>query len=727
MSETIDTPYHFVPLGNTVHLPEWGPLVTQDRPFRDGLSGEIAYTLISDSPILIGGEKRNHDKNEAVGEVWPFRLAADGPYAIPGSTLKGMLRAVLEIAGLGRMRMVDDRRLGVRDLTGAREFYGDRMTTGNRHTGFKPRPRAGWLTLDPQSGGRKITPCEYARVEHDDLARYSNDPEWKSFPHKPAAAEKYRRWKESGKGLDVHFDPAPEQPHDHSQGKKLVYRKADLASGDTPGTLVFTGQPNKRDPGKPGCKHMEFVFFNEQEDRTFEVPDSVWRDFLHIHDKGKRKTDQDKSDWQYWQGEKRIPVFYLEKNGVLRSFGLALMYRLAYDFSVGDMIDHSSRKHRELPGQQSGYDLADLLFGAVGERPEDALRGRVSCEPAVAQGSPQPQACNNTVLSAPKPSFYPAYVEQPTADAKGKLKQQGSRENSAYASYSATRETPKPRIRGHKRYPARPPEDVAVQAPAPEIRKNKNIQVRLHPLPPGTAFHGRLQLHNLRPVELGALLWVLTWGGETGLRHSVGMGKPFGFGQIHFRIESDHSHLRPNDPSASHATLDSDAIRDLIGAFEQHMEAAAPGWAHSARLQTLRAMANPAAATDYARRTGAKLQYMELMRFQQGKKNGQALPSYVELSAAGAGPGSQGGASAVAFGHPWLDRRIPELMEEHRIRDPEQVVRGKTLATAWEAIESAEERTDILAAIEKLWKARNLFDEKPTGARKKAMAIYGWA
>ncbi|HFD17052.1 MAG TPA: hypothetical protein ENJ38_12220, partial [Rhodospirillales bacterium] len=50
-------------------------------------------------------------------QVHPFRLP-DGRYAIPGSSLKGLIRAVVEIAGFGRMRMVDDIRPGLRDISG---------------------------------------------------------------------------------------------------------------------------------------------------------------------------------------------------------------------------------------------------------------------------------------------------------------------------------------------------------------------------------------------------------------------------------------------------------------------------------------------------------------------------------------------------------------------------------------------------------------------------------
>mgnify|MGYP001810606094 CR=1 len=38
-------------------------------------------------------------------------------------------------------------------------------------------------------------------------------------------------------------------------------------------------------------------------------------------------------------------------------------------------------------------------------------------------------------------------------------------------------------------------------------------------------------------TDLDSSCWALTWGGAPGLRHSLGMGKPFGFGQLSIEIE----------------------------------------------------------------------------------------------------------------------------------------------------------------------------------------------
>ena len=38
--ERINAPYNFVPLSDTVVIPEWGDKVSHDLPFRDGISAE---------------------------------------------------------------------------------------------------------------------------------------------------------------------------------------------------------------------------------------------------------------------------------------------------------------------------------------------------------------------------------------------------------------------------------------------------------------------------------------------------------------------------------------------------------------------------------------------------------------------------------------------------------------------------------------------------------------
>ena len=744
----ISAPYNFVPLADWVHIPDWSRKASHDWPFKDGCSGEIRYRLITESWLLVGGNQEENTANDRPNtEVRPFQRP-DGRYGIPGSSLKGLIRAVVEIAGFGRMRMVDDRRLSVRDLTeGANEIYGKYMTNDLGDKTYEALTQAGWLKIG-KDGSAQIKPCKYARVDHSELENFSRDQWWHQVPRTPEASKKYKRWKPLP--LEIQFDLDDQIDHKHSCGT-LRYRKAvNLGHGRIDGTLVFTGQPSERAWNKeknkylPRRKHMEFIFYGEQEESR-EVPPEVWRAFREIY--------AENDDWnKYWKKKKRVPVFYLEENGKIASFGLSLMYRLPYRHSIHQAIAHSSPCHLEEPGLENGYDLADLLFGSThSEDPNAALRGRVSFETAVALDNPQTVQAPPTILNSPKPSYYPNYIRQKThPDRPWVLK--GEHYN--------TLMDEKPEIRGYKRYPARPESWVGVQDltesqkvknNAPRETKKYKVQIQLHPLRPGTAFEGRILFHNLKREELGALLWALTWGGNKGLRHGLGMGKPFGFGQVRFKIDAPKSYLLPNDADREE-TLSQEKQQAFMDAFEHHMEAAVRehgGWKNSPQIRNLLAMADPASVTQLPR--GMELRHMcldgktnEFVWARQRPKDKKTkrllrkelfvLADYISsLESKGARlkvPSTQGGSGTPTDReqhpelHPWVEQKIAEFAKTHHAKR-EDVLRGKALAQAWSEIDDDETTQAVLESIRGYWQANGWWDNPKGKAQKQARAIYG--
>jgi hypothetical protein len=319
----------------------------------------------------------------------------------------------------------------------------------------------------------------------------------------------------------------------------------------------------------------------------------------------------------------------------LLRIGLAYMPKLAGDFSTRDLICHTSPVHLQEPGDQHGYDLADLLFGTINsQKQDDALRGRVSCEIARAEGRARPEAQPPTILNSPKPSYFPNYLTQPVDPHSWKLKKD------QYVTYIRTDAACAPTLRGFKRYPVRPLADAQVQELTDQQRGNRSVQVRLHTLPPQTRFEGRIVFHNLKPVELGALLWLLTWGGKTELRHSLGMGKPFGFGQVRIELQADRCRLIPNDPAEPEAALTPERIEQLMRAFVQTMTEQIPQWVRSPQILNLLAMANPENATKLP--AGMELRHMRLdsssrppiNEFQSAKKDKLVLPDYAVATGA---------------------------------------------------------------------------------------------
>ena len=632
----IFAPYNFVPLSDWVYIPSWHQQVSHDLPFKDGYSGEIVFEIEALTQLLVG-EKHEPENKEKPAEIRPYRLPGDNEtYAIPGSSLKGMLRTVIEIAAFGRMRMVDDQNLSVRDLTaGARDFYGKHMTKGNKFKGLKPRTHSGWLKYIPSEQQWVITPCSYARIDHSKLssiARKDDKVWWEAMPRIPNAHEKYKKWNNS---LHIKFTPEREKTHLHSEGKKLIYQKAvDIGHGKTTGTLVFTGQPNANIKGKSGTKHMEFVFYNKQQTKK-HVSKKAWKGFSEIY--------QNSEDWAHWKsihnrtGES-IPVFFLYDNsGEIESLGLSQMYRLPYAMSIHEMVSNTSKSHIETSkeGEFFGYDLADLVFGYSDEQSKNAIKGRVSIETAVCTKTPNLDKPFTTVLSSPKPSYYPNYVTQET---DGDINHIAGHK---YATYTSTDEhSSLPTVRGHKRYPARPPELIHKQPP-PEKSTSKS-QVRLHPLSKGSTFKGRIIFHNLKPQELGALLWAITWGNNKELNHSLGMAKSMGFGQVIIRLQHSTSKLRRNNNPSITETLSEEKTTNLISSFtkmmeELHLKTNNSHWHDSPKITNLLAMANPKYA-NIAKSKGYLLHHMQIRNkngkndFVLAKQSKALLPDYAKLT-----------------------------------------------------------------------------------------------
>ncbi len=612
----ISAPYNFVPLANWVHTPDWAAQVSHDLPFRDGCSGEIVYTLQADTPLLVGGQQKKPGNNQ-LGEVKPFQLP-DGRYAIPGASLKGMLRAVTEIAGFGRMRAVDDARPALRDISGP--YVKTSYTTKVRN-----RMRTGLLRRR-EDGRNVIVPCDMSRLDHRMLEQAlglgASHP---IFGQEDSVATKYAKWRDVCRQRS--WNPDEMRFSNAAKGQAV-----NLGDGDLVGLPVFTGQTSG--------KKRDFLFYAPRPDETLDVPDAAWRDFLRIH--GDENGTQDMSWPGHWKATHRrggeVPVFYLPDGALLR-IGLAFMPKLAGNFSIHDAIAESSPEHLQQPGNGHGYDLADLLFGAVnGEQQAAALRGRVSCETAIASSVLQTITQPPTILNGPKPTFFPNYLNQ-NATADGALPHGGQ-----YVTYIGGAAGARPTLRGFKRYPVRPEAKACVQPLTPDQVGSTNVQVRLQTLPSGSTFAGRIVFHNLRPVELGALLWVLTWGGHGDLRHSLGMGKPFGFGQVHCTLDTAASHLVPNDPAQAEAPLDAERVEALLRVFETHMHTvcAAAGqtgnWLTSPQMVNLLAMADPASASRLP--AGMELRHMRLdakqrvNEFQGAKQAGLVLQDYAKATGA---------------------------------------------------------------------------------------------
>lgn len=526
----IKSTYNFVPLSNRVFFPDWSDKVSMDIPFEDGISGELEIVLTADTDIYTRESYgQEQDENQQNGSDF-FRITPDGNYAIPGTSIKGVIRNVLEIASFSKI-VADDQKYSLRDLTrDARASYGDKMKNA----------QAGWLYED-EVGHLYIRPCKLATIEQTEIERKARVKIGQERGQ--TSLEKYQRCHDVIKNSFIITD-----------GKAIFSKNPNQG---IPGTLVLTGQPS---PRKPGAKHREFVFYDENKQAKLEVSEKVYKEFCFVHSEQNGNKSKPNTEWGYWkpklqQGEP-IPVFYITNGRNIESIGLARMYRLPYKYSIKEAICHTSREH-----YNTRKDFAETLFGYIDD--QDALRGRVSFSVLESNVNTPLEEEVTTVLGSPKPTFYPFYLKRETG-----IGLIGYMNNNC-------------QIRGWKRYPYRPTAD------APQAGKDqKNVATSFKPLPKGTKFTGKIRLHNVKSTELGGLIWALTFGGMEGSHHSVGMAKPFGYGAATINITKcnlfvNKDLLKINDTSSLNA---------FMNKFIMLMEANIDNWATSEQILNLLAM-----------------------------------------------------------------------------------------------------------------------------------------
>lgn len=650
--ERLTAPYAFVPLNELVFEPGWADRISHEVPFSDAVTGTIAFEIEALTPMLLGAEKK--DSGDPGVPATKTTYAFAGRSAIPGASLKGTIRSIVEATSFGRMgERMDDRRFSIRDLRNPRDYIAH-MTEG-----YGPRTRAGWLTLDPATGGWLLQPCDYSVVRQIDLEHHAREAHRRTVQlgRRGPMMDKYRNW--GGLPLEIRFDPDEWRARDDWAKGRRLSRADNVGRGSVTGTIVFTGQPQDRTTERPprkgeSRKKVDFIFHREIGEPV-PVPPAVREDFEAIHrDPNTRKPN---AEWEYWRARllepgSRVPVFWLPRDGEggegpIRAIGLAMMFRLAYRHSTRDLA-----RQRPLGGgpdawyrepEKAGFDLADCLFGRVVPKAGRSLRGRVRFSHALLEkpGNPADEREVEAALLAPKPGFYPAYVAQPRIEGpadRPRVRTATAPEvgwKEGFPDYATYQEDG--RIRGRKRYPA---SRTVRKSPTPEPYSAK-VMTRFTPVGRGAVFRGRISIDGLRSAmaraggaavceELGALVWALTWGGRTQTHaHSFGGAKPYGYGAARLRLLEEGTELefvRTGERVAGAEALK--ALGTAAKHFEEMMTVrlkdAGIDWAESGTIRELLATADLSLGDNAA--AGGRLDYLVGPKpFQQVKGRGLQL------------------------------------------------------------------------------------------------------
>ena len=325
----IKAPYNFVPLAQKVVFPDWASRISIDHPFEDGISGTINIKYTAQTPVFIGNGKSEN------GNIDNYK-AANGKYAIPGSSLRGMLRNVIEIASFGKFNRVSDAALSVRDLQN-RSLYTEHLTEDRGGRTYESLSKSGWLVFE--NNAWVLYPVRFHRIE-DSLLERRYHLESDILKKRTELDRRNRLLK--GK-TSIYFSVEDNETHVHHGGMRLVYSKVDVLKdtsfpGATHGFVVLTGQPGRifsRRQNREMGKHLDFVFEDKGQTKIIVDYETILQfkqaNSPNASDQKKGLNLPEKLNESQRNGYPGIPVFYLlNKEGKPDSLGLSMMYRLPY-------------------------------------------------------------------------------------------------------------------------------------------------------------------------------------------------------------------------------------------------------------------------------------------------------------------------------------------------------------------------------------------------------------
>ena len=449
-------------------------------------------------------------------------------YFLPGSSLRGMLRNTLNILAFGKMEQYDNRFFGYR-------IFDTNKSLGKKYQKEMAKVKFGWLHKDESEDDKYVLyPC----IDGFDKIRIEDVSKWY-----PGYDEKKTSWERNNfiqRQSGCYFPKYEKYEDDKTY---CIFATGQMLGKEHE---LLISQPDKDHPISLGKKTIDSFF------AVYE-PSPYFDEYQKLLKEG---TD--------------IPVSYISvsdgqgKNGIA-AMGMGRMFRYPYKYDVSSLIE------KEQPECQSGKrDLCETIFGWIGN--ENSAKGRVQICNALMTNTISENELKEIVgvLGAPKASFYPLYLKQ---SAPG------------YQTY----ESDDACIAGRKRYRIHDGDSVTE---LPKGNGNGNVTSILKFLPRNCKFKMRINVHNLRRVEIGALLSAITFHKTQGVYHNIGSAKGFGYGKLKCANLKLHG-------------LNSDKEEHYLKAFEMEMNAdLGEEWRQTEEVRTLMAI--------MSRHDGACLRMMEM-------------------------------------------------------------------------------------------------------------------
>lgn len=694
--DTAVAPYNFVPLPEQVVTVDPNTLPDQDRYYGSDAdhhyTGTIQCKLITETPLyvraaLVPEDYQTLDTLEDQGKPYYERVKNRPDFfytnwtktpVIPGSSLRGMVRSLVEMVSHSKFESASQQPLvyrAVGDTTSHGNNYRDKIMRkdsegydeeNKRYQAYTPLVKAGYVLRDKNGGweiqpARQIGGATFARIHHNLLRPYES---------------RLKRVAGTHNAYYIYIQSGP-LDYQRIRGGLIRTRYAKtLRASDRMGTGLFQGVLARS--GAIFSKRTEAVVFPLDPNATpISIPDHLAQAYLDqltpeqknllgldgvltlakqdAQSKAHGKTEGGTVDGEIIDHQ---PVFYLiNEQGKLVFFGHTMMMRLPYPKSPFEMVPDYLRKEEQV-------DLTEAIFGYTKSKETGkakAYAGRVFFSDAHLDRQIHDtsddlwfaeQPIVPKILASPKATAFQHYLVQqtPSPQVSGETRDGRPKYEKVLADYTANEE--QTTLRGQKLYWHKgkvalgdihePIENLQkMQRERPDRQMRDSQYTQINPVRAGVHFTFELRFENLSGVELGALLWALTIPGREGevYRHKLGMAKPYGMGAVQIVpilqlqdrrkrytqlfVSDDNNQVQWAEGAQTMATADPSTT--LIHDFERHILQELAGAAKNPpqRLHELRRVQVMLALMRWPGPNPQETRYMEIERPDPNDKRGK--------------------------------------------------------------------------------------------------------
>lgn len=503
---------------------------------KENYTGEISYLIKAATPIFVGGEKMRSGEEEKQ----EFYKNHEGKYAIPGNSVRGLVRSNVQVLSCSSMADdIEDYSIMYRAVAGGHnsERYKEILDTpdkalGNVKAGYLRREKDGYYIYSTISDGQYFTLSERTLITK--YLELKDKSEWtfsrllsENHNELQHEAEEFIEETKKQNGDTVITYKGTRNPNfiPHSsrisytvEGEEIVGIEEEDISGEEEetkkqGYVHFSGPMGEKkafyvipqidnDPQKA-------IKLAEKDVKSFQVDFATKENQLKGLVREKQRKEKMVEFFNLPKEGEEKPVFYVEEGGRIY-FGYTPYLRVFYDHNIYAGFPEGYRTDK--------IDYAKALFGYSKE--QKAYRSRLYFTDAVLKEK-ENEKCESLkengktpqyILSSPKPSSYKDYLKPRKGMGSGVVSYNGKFELRGLKQYWLHKCIEKSKVTDEKK---------GAKIPALEITSER--------------FEGKIRYKNLSAEELGLILWALKLR-ETSWQN-IGQGKPYGFGRIRIEIQ----------------------------------------------------------------------------------------------------------------------------------------------------------------------------------------------